>query len=285
MNTAFRWSFGLSIALSSLLGLGLLSERARAQEVPPSPQLKPDATKEEFQAYAADRYAKLIAPYWKAHCYRCHGNEKATAGLNLQKFRPDFFSPDTIEILDSAHERMRDGEMPPPTEAADPQDDSAERPPADPAGHQVTGALKHIAVAARQWQQDADLDLRPLPIAAADDKLTRLLKQRRNAAALEVEATRAVVEQGIGEGVAHFDNYLEAVTAVVNADLELAERPAAQIVALRQKIAAYRVFESFVWGRFRAGHDPSQVFYRVKGKRLAAQIELERALDRSRPKK
>lgn len=278
MSAASRWIVWLPISLLCLFGLSLFPGTVRAQQVPTRPE-----TKEEFQAFAAGSYKELIAPYWKSNCYHCHGNDKAIAALNLEKFKPDFLNAETVEILSLTYERMRDGEMPPSAE--DPEGETEEHAPASPEANIAIGTVGRIASMARYWHKDFEPDYRPLRIGAGDDKLLRLLKQRRNAAAVQAMASKGVVEQGIGEGIANYERYLQAITAVVDADLELAEGAPAQIAALRKKIGAYRNFESFVWDRFRSGSDPAEAFYAVKGKRLAAQIELQRVLDRSQPKK
>lgn len=62
---------------------------------------------------ADDRFAKLVRPFFRQHCQRCHDEELAEGDLRLDQLQPDFVARPAadhwVEVLD----RINLGEMPP----------------------------------------------------------------------------------------------------------------------------------------------------------------------------
>jgi hypothetical protein len=73
----------------------------------PTPPAKPAA-----EANLTD-YKKHVAPYLKAHCYKCHGEKVKKKDLNLEKIDGDMIKGPDAEKWETIFERVRDDEMPP----------------------------------------------------------------------------------------------------------------------------------------------------------------------------
>ncbi|XOV93566.1 MAG: DUF1592 domain-containing protein [Bacteroidota bacterium] len=61
-------------------------------------------------------YAENIKPLIEQHCYKCHGNERTRAGINLEKYKTtkDIYREGHIWLR--AFDQVKSGEMPPDTE-------------------------------------------------------------------------------------------------------------------------------------------------------------------------
>src|ERR1043165_6452748 len=70
-----------------------------------SPRPAPAATDPTF--------AGQVQPFLRAHCYACHGPEKAKAGFRIDQLSADLAAPRAAEQWKEVIDRMNAGEMPP----------------------------------------------------------------------------------------------------------------------------------------------------------------------------
>ncbi len=64
-----------------------------------------------------------IKPFLDAHCVDCHGPDVKKAGLRLDLLKPDFADARTAEIWTKVHDKIAQGQMPPPKRQRPPKDD------------------------------------------------------------------------------------------------------------------------------------------------------------------
>ena len=61
-------------------------------------------------------YDRLVQPFLKQHCIRCHGSEKQKAGISYHAFTGDMTTDDSADIWQEAIHLIEAGEMPPKKE-------------------------------------------------------------------------------------------------------------------------------------------------------------------------
>ncbi|MCA9248527.1 MAG: DUF1592 domain-containing protein [Planctomycetales bacterium] len=71
-----------------------------------------------FVAYAA--YAGESTSFFEAHCFDCHNSETRESGLNLTALGEDPADAETFALWVKVHDRLKSGEMPPPSEIRPP---------------------------------------------------------------------------------------------------------------------------------------------------------------------
>jgi len=260
----------------------LLARMAMAQDDAESrPAARPPReNKAELEKFASDAYKKSISPFLAANCVKCHGNKKAQAKLNLETLKPDFLSDDTFPMWQLVYERIRDEEMPPPSEPRSrrgPGDDGDAPGKGEGAAFGFASLSKAVSRAAA-WRAEDEVDLRRREILSEDDALTRLLKRRRNAAVDVVQASRNILESGVGQGITAFTVHQEALRQLLTAELDLVAGTPREIDIYKQQVALSRTLESFIYERFRSGTDPAQTFFEAKYDRLDAEVKLQRAI-------
>lgn len=126
------------------------------------------------------------------------------------------------------------------------------------------------------------LSAKPMPIPPGADELQRLLIERRNAAVAEVQAS----EQMYNAGVAPLSTVYDATRRLLEADLELSDKPADRIAALERllelaKFVEWRIESNHVAQR--AGGEVDKL-YSARGERLTAEIRLLKAKRSLAPK-
>ena len=75
----------------------------------------PEAVAQDTATAKADKptYEKDILPFLKKHCFSCHGNGKAKAGLSFDKFKDDKSVLQDRKTWDSVQHMLETREMPP----------------------------------------------------------------------------------------------------------------------------------------------------------------------------
>ena len=68
-------------------------------------------------------YEKTVKPFLRAHCLKCHGEEKTLAGLRLDTLGTDFLSGKTADVWREVYDRIGNRTMPPKKE---PRPDAAD---------------------------------------------------------------------------------------------------------------------------------------------------------------
>jgi len=70
-------------------------------------------------------FKATIKPFLDAHCVDCHGPGVRKAGLRLDNLKPDFTDAKTAEVWTKVHDKIAQGQMPPPKRARPPHEDLA----------------------------------------------------------------------------------------------------------------------------------------------------------------
>jgi hypothetical protein len=68
-------------------------------------------------------YADRVRPFLEKHCFECHGEDVAKAGLRLDTLAGDFSTPANWRVWTKALDRLEAGEMPPKKSARPPVDE------------------------------------------------------------------------------------------------------------------------------------------------------------------
>jgi hypothetical protein len=110
-------------------------------------------------------------------------------------------------------------------------------------------------------------------IEKGDDELRRLLKERYNEAASELQARYKEFIAGRGD----LDSLYEANRSLLESGLELTDKPEEKIALLAQRVGQAREIEQVNQGRYDAGRIPVQTLNRCRYLRLDAEIQLLRA--------
>jgi hypothetical protein len=260
----------------------------------------PERSPAETKAFIEGIYKDEIAPALQAACYSCHGNKKATVGLNLQRLTLDFDNPATAETWQRVYERVRDGEMPPrgakgfpaPPKPKEPEPMPPPVPspfpvaPPDPereGREAVLGSLVKLRSATKKEFDVLEESARRLghstPIRAEDSAMLRLQKQARNAAFARAQVNMAQFEFG----QLTLDVVLEAVVKLYSTELPLASNHEQRVDVLTRAVAAHRLVEDITYTKVQGYREDESKFFAAKTARLEAQIRLQAELDK-RPK-
>jgi hypothetical protein len=114
---------------------------------------------------------------------------------------------------------------------------------------------------------------KPIPPAAGDDELRKLLKERYNAAVAELGGRYQMFLAGRGT----FDSLFDGARRVVHAGLELHDKPADQIALLTGYVELARKIEKINQARDEAGRIMRQELDYARYMRADAEIQLLRA--------
>src|SRR5689334_19417148 len=68
-------------------------------------------------------YESTVKPFLRAHCLKCHGEEKTLSGLRLDTLGTDFLGGKTGDVWREVYDRLGNRTMPPKKE---PRPDAAE---------------------------------------------------------------------------------------------------------------------------------------------------------------
>jgi hypothetical protein len=123
----------------------------------------------------------------------------------------------------------------------------------------------------------------PLKEDPGDDELHKLLKARYNEALLEVEGLTKLYQMAR----ASYDSLAEARQRLLQAGLELCDRPADKVALLTRYVEQTRETEKLAQARHEAGRGTESAIHRARYQRLDAEIQLlraKRAADRVRGK-
>ncbi len=69
------------------------------------------------RAHAEDGFREDVAPFFKAHCVRCHGPSKSKGGLSVHTLDGDLASGQDVEAWELVLDMLESGEMPPEGES------------------------------------------------------------------------------------------------------------------------------------------------------------------------
>ena len=72
------------------------------------------------------RMTRIAEPFFREHCWRCHGPKVAKGDLRLDQLSDDVASPAVFERWHAIVERLQSGEMPPKDEPRPPAKQSAD---------------------------------------------------------------------------------------------------------------------------------------------------------------
>lgn len=237
-----------------------------AAAIPPTPA--------EVRTVTAKLFQDSMAGHLKANCFRCHGNAKSEAKLNLEALPPDFLSDDSAEKWRRVYERVRDEEMPPPTGVIPPQRGAVAREKNVP--RDFLEALQKSYQIARKLRDLSAPEPASHLIPASATSLQSLQIQRRNAAAMRVEVVRNQYELAKVKA----EVMLEAMSSFLEAELELAQSDADRLAILRRQLAIARECEDMGYSKYHGGAGGLDEHLRLKEYRLATQVELQRCIEK-----
>jgi hypothetical protein len=231
-------------------------------------------TAQEAREHAEKLYRDVIEPVFKRGCYACHGDKKATAGLNLQALKPDFTSSTSGELWQRVYERVRDREMPPrkPGEAAPPFDATA-----DANRRKFVQAIGDGVSDARRLRDGSSwVELKSIASSGDDSPTLRLRKQIRNNAAQQVSAHRELYRAGR----ITLDTVLASERTLSKAELDLASTAEQRIAILKQALDSARIMEDIVYTHFELETVDLSHVTRAKQLRLEAQLQLHLEMEK-----
>ena len=125
----------------------------------------------------------------------------------------------------------------------------------------------------REAKEPALLTARPLKEDPKDDELRKLLKARYNEALGEVQGLYRMFQTAR----ASLDSFAEAEQRLVQAGLELCDKPADKVALLTQYVELTRAAEKVAQARFEAARGTESAVRRARYQRLDAEIQLLRA--------
>ena len=67
----------------------------------------------DSHAGEAGDFGKIVQPFFKEHCNRCHGEKKQKGDLRVDTLAIDFDSPKTMGNWEEIMNRINSGDMPP----------------------------------------------------------------------------------------------------------------------------------------------------------------------------
>jgi hypothetical protein len=168
------------------------------------------------RAATADR----LKPFFAAHCLDCHDAETKRGGLDLTALSYDLSKADVMRVWVRIHDRVRDGEMPPPKKK---QPTAAEKSPflAALAGDLTKADLAHKGTV-----------LRRLNRVEYENTLRDLLGIRTELAELLPEDGKAHGFDNVGEALdlspVHLQRYMDAAARALNDAIKTAPKPQLQ---------------------------------------------------------
>ena len=176
------------------------------------------------QAGEAESFFEGVAPLVDRSCIRCHGNRTATP-LSITKLSHDLADPATFRIWQRIHDRVANGEMPPP-EAPKPEVELI-----DAALASLSGALVDANLAARGGQRTPLRRLTRLEYAytvqdllSIDGAVAMELSQRLPAEADSGGFDTVAANQSMSP--LHVRSYLAAADRALDEAIKLGPRPA-----------------------------------------------------------
>jgi hypothetical protein len=113
----------------------------------------------------------------------------------------------------------------------------------------------------------------PLKEDSKDDELRKLQKARYNEALFEVEGLTKLYQLAR----ASYDSLAEARQRLLQAGLELCDKPADKVALLTQFVERTRAAEKIAQARHEAGRGTESALHRARYQRLDAEIQLLRA--------
>lgn len=248
----------------------------RPQEAPLQPIQAPRLrSPEEAKAHAEKIYSDLVGPALKNACYSCHSDSKASAGLNLQRLKPDFMSAESGELWRRVYERLRDKEMPPskPGEVL-----YAPGSQAEASRRIVVDAIQQPVFDAQRLKAEA-LErggVPPPPIREGDSRVVRLRKQMRDTAWQHADVVRQIHRSGRMT----LDQALTAELMVLESELDLATTRQERVAALTKALAAARAVEDIVYSQYSLEIYDKAKFTQAKNARLLIQLQLQTELEK-----
>jgi hypothetical protein len=115
----------------------------------------------------------------------------------------------------------------------------------------------------------------PLKVDTKDDEMRKLLKARYNEALAEVEGLTRMFQMAVA-GVS-YDSVAEARQRLLQAGLELCDRPADKVALLTQFVELSKETEKIAQARLEAARGSDSAIHRFRYQRLDAEIQLLRA--------
>jgi len=125
----------------------------------------------------------------------------------------------------------------------------------------------------KEEKAPAFLKAEPLKIEAGDDELTKLLKERYNAAVAELQARNKALESGNGT----VEDIFGAARKVLRSELALSDKPADRIAVREKYLELERAAERIATTRFQAGKLGDDDLAAVRYLRLDAEVQLLKA--------
>ncbi len=198
----------LALAFTALCGQVLTLARSVPKRVAASPAPE-------------DAFARNVRPFLEQHCFACHGESLAKAGLRLDVLPADFAAVDKARLWARVLDRLEVGDMPPKKKTQPPQADRKQvlswindhLLAADRHGQPPTGSLRLRRLTRLQYENTIH-DLLAIDLA---------LKERLP------EDKRAFGFDNIGEALslsaAQLEVYLEAADAALDAAIVKKPRP------------------------------------------------------------
>jgi hypothetical protein len=113
----------------------------------------------------------------------------------------------------------------------------------------------------------------PLKEDPKDDELHKLLKARYNEALVEVEGLSRMYQAAR----ASYDSVAEARQWLLQAGLELCDKPADKVALLKRYVERTKAAEEIAQSRLDAGRGTESAIHRARYQRLDAEIQLLRA--------
>jgi hypothetical protein len=113
----------------------------------------------------------------------------------------------------------------------------------------------------------------PLKDDPKDDELRKLLKARYNEALVEKGGLYKMYRAGQGS----FGSFAEARQRLLQAGLELCDKPADKVALLTQFVKLTKAAEKVAQARFEAARGTESALHRLRYQRLGAEIQLLRA--------
>ena len=120
------------------------------------------------------------------------------------------------------------------------------------------------------------LTAKPLQIDPKDDELRKLLKARYNEALAEAKANYEFEKLPV-DRLVNFDDLYGRWQRLVQAGLELCDKPAEKVALLTQYVDLTKDLEDAEQKRFDAGRVPEYALHRARYQRLDAEVQLLRA--------
>ena len=120
------------------------------------------------------------------------------------------------------------------------------------------------------------LTAKPLKVDPKDDELRKLLKARYNEALAEAKGYYEFEKLPV-DRIINFDDLYGRWQRLVQAGLELCDKPAEKVTLLTQYVELTKDLEKAEQKRFDAGRVPEYALHRARYQRLDAEVQLLRA--------